>query len=213
MVTFLHIVKRFQIDEMLPVRSPVSVTEDGAGWVISRIQAQRGTVTPPRSHSPLVEEAMFPPTSPAKWVSRKERMRGGFACLSSWPTILAGAGHGRKLQMRLWKGRRRDWSGRNIASSEGPSRINILKVGPQCYFSALSPTVFTAFCDPSFLPTLSFFSCSGSASPTGEHLVRRQGPGEPLPSLHICPLAQAGHLAAARGIYFGGKETHSSMNW
>ena len=44
----------------------------------------------PRSHSWWVEEAMFLLTSPAKWGGRKERMRGGFACLSNWPAILAG---------------------------------------------------------------------------------------------------------------------------
>ena len=64
-----------------------------------------------RSHSSLVEDVIFPPTSPTMGEAGGRR-----GCLSSWPSILAGGGHGLKLR----KGRRRDWSGLNVASSDSP---------------------------------------------------------------------------------------------
>ena len=94
-----------------------------------------------------------------------------------------------------------------------PSLISTLKVGLACCFpEVLSPTVFTAFCRPlSSLPCflLLFRVCLSYWGPSLKEAGR--GLRESLPSLCTRPLAQVKHLAAAQGIYFLGKATHSSM--
>ena len=78
-------------------------------------------------------------------------MRTGLPASSAGPASLPG------VDMARSSGKEGDETGvvRMLPPQTVPSPISILKVGlPSCFPKVLSPTVFTAFCSPPFLPSL-----------------------------------------------------------